>query len=203
MKRYAGLLAVAAFAAACGSEQLNDNSMTGPTLSPTTVMHVAPGVTCSDEQIKWKTKNYSTSARSFLVDWYAAAGVSTYEVEVSYSRDGLEPKRLLRTFHTNRSNATLPDPEHGGRYYIRVRITHNDCGDVSAAWSTELVVYVGGDSSGASGGSGPQPPPGDDDDEDDEEEEEDSCEAEDEDHDSGHGNNCDHDDEDNPGQGND
>lgn len=153
MKQYtiASLLALAVVAAACGSEHMNNSMGVGPEIQVPATLAQQPGIQCSDTAPAWKTKNYSTSSRSFLVDWFALPGVQTYEVEVSYSRDGLEPKRLLRTFRTNRSNATLPDSEDGGRYYIRVRVTHNDCGDVDGAFGSELTVIIAGDAGDVGG----------------------------------------------------
>ena len=165
--RYAILAALAASTLACGESP----SVTGPdsigNIDPIAGdvtnaqrtrnlrFDVLGGVQCSDAQVQWSTTNFSTDRRSFVVNWRPLPGVQTYEVKVSYSRDGAVEPRVVALFNTNRTEARLRDSEDGGRYYVVVRVIHNDCGDVEGSWSAPLTIYVGGGSE--QGGS--QDPP--------------------------------------------
>jgi hypothetical protein len=61
-------------------------------------------------------------------------------LEISYSRDGIEPWHVVAAFDTNRTEFRYVDREDGGRYSVRVRVK-NRC-DRVGAWSAPLDVML-------------------------------------------------------------
>jgi hypothetical protein len=84
----------------------------------------------------------STSRRTFSVEWYPVINADAYHVEVSYSRDGIEPRRILLTRTVTGTLYTVHDTERGGRYYVRVRVK-TEC-DTTGRWNGALVIYFDG-----------------------------------------------------------
>lgn len=104
------------------------------------VGHVA--ISCPHEPVQWATGNAGPVGRTFQAPFYPVINADAYQVEIAYSRDGIEPQRVLTTFITDRTEVRVVDTERGGRYYVRVRVktTCDDFGD----WSSVLTVYFDG-----------------------------------------------------------
>lgn len=110
----------------------------------------ARDISCSDAAPRWAISNFSTDRSSYTVSWVPPAlDGYTYEVSVHHSRDGSDEGAFVYSSRpTTRSEATM-DGSRGGRFYLKVRIIHNPCGDVQGAWSDFLTVYTeGSDSTG-------------------------------------------------------
>ena len=141
------------------------------------------GIQCSDAPVQWITTSFSPVGRSARVYWVAVPNIDTYELEVYHSRDDQRFQKSFVGFYKAQglAEATLGDPEDGGRYYVRVRVL-NKCG-LAGEWSSVLIIYMDGQ---PNAGDGPDynPPGGGDDD-----------------NDNGHGNDDDGDDDSNPGGG--
>jgi hypothetical protein len=110
---------------------------------------------CSNQTTFWVTPHYSTDDGYIKGEWAPVFNVETYKVQISYSRDGIQPWQIVATFDTNRTEFRYVDPENGGRYLVRVRIK-NTC-DGMGPWSEALRIYVGGGSD--PGAFSPPPPP--------------------------------------------
>jgi hypothetical protein len=102
---------------------------------------------CSDQTTFWVTPHYSTDDGYIKGEWTPVFNVDTYKVQVSYSRDGIQPWRVVATFDTNRTEFRYVDGENGGRYSVRVRVK-NRC-DGMGPWSEALRIYVGGGQDGS------------------------------------------------------
>ena len=109
---------------------------------------------CSDQTTFWVTPHYTTDDGYGKGEWTPVFNVETYKVQISYSRDGIQPWRVVATFDTNRTEFRLVDAEQGGRYLVRVRLK-NRC-DGMGPWSEALRIYVGG---GPDASDAPPPPP--------------------------------------------
>jgi hypothetical protein len=152
--RYAIVLLTAVVTTACG-----EAPDTG--ISPTSVLSVTGNTqtapigdaanSCSDSAPIWVTVNYTTGNGHLQGEWTPIFNIDTYQVEISYSRDGIEPWRVVSAFDTNRTEFRYVDRENGGRYLVRVRVK-NRC-DRVGAWSTPLNVML------ADGAEDPGPPP--------------------------------------------
>jgi hypothetical protein len=151
------------------------------------------GVTCSDAATM-VTKNYSPIGRNIRVDWTTNPGSEVFQVEVSYSRTGRPPLRVIDVFTTEHTFANIADNEDGGFYFVRVRVIHSACGDADGAWSRTVIIDVVGREDRRPVNPPVVTPPDETPDEDPEPEPED-------DGDNGHGNDDDGDDDSNPGQG--
>ena len=90
----------------------------------------------------WVTPHYTTDGGDITGEWTPVSNVDTYRVQISYSRDGIQPWRVVSTFDTNRTEFRYVDGENGGRYLVRVRLK-NRC-DGMGPWSEALRIYVGG-----------------------------------------------------------
>jgi len=181
------------FTAACG-----DSPTTGPSLTPSSTAVYADqggrssirqaGIQCSDAPVRWITTSFSPVGRSARVYWEAVQNVNIYQLEVYHTRD---EQRFPKTFvgyvlAQGIAEATLGDPEDGGRYFVRVRVV-NTCG-LPGEWSSVLIIYMDGQpNEGGSEGPVYVPP----------------TDGDDDDGNNGHGNDDDGDDDSNPGGGND
>ncbi len=141
--RYAIVLLTALVAAACGEAPDTGVSPTSM-LSVTGFTQTAPigdaANSCSDSAPIWVTVNYTTSNGHLQGEWTPIFNIDTYQVEISYSRDGIEPWHVVAAFDTNRTEFRYVDRENGGRYLVRVRVK-NRC-DRVGAWSTPLSVML-------------------------------------------------------------
>jgi len=199
------------FTAACG-----DSPTTGPSATPSSTPVYAQtggvsgirqaGIQCSDAPVRWITTSFSPEGRSARVYWEAVPGVNIYQLEVYHTRDEQRfPKAFVGyVLAQGIAEATLGDPEDGGRYFVRVRVI-NTCG-VAGEWSSVLIIYMDGNEEIGSGQEGPDdgpdyiPPTDGDDDDGPDETPIPPCDDTD-DGNNGHGNDCDRDDDDNPGHG--
>lgn len=99
-------------------------------------------VSCSDRAPIWITPAYTTDNGHLLGEWTPVINIDTYQVEISYSRDGIEPWRVVAAFDTNRTEFRYVDKENGGRYLVHVRVK-NRC-DVAGEWSRQFSVILAG-----------------------------------------------------------
>jgi hypothetical protein len=154
--RYAIVLLTAVVATACAGEA--PDTGIGPTPFVTTNGFAETAAigdaenSCSDRTPIWVTLNYTTSHGHLQGEWTPVLSIETYQVEIRYSRDGIEPWRVVAAFDTNRTEFRYVDRENGGRYLVRVRVK-NRC-DRVGAWSTPLNVTIedGPDDAGSSEG---------------------------------------------------
>jgi hypothetical protein len=105
----------------------------------------------------WVTPHYTTDGGDITGEWSPVFNVDTYRVQISYSRDGIQPWRVVSTFDTNRTEFRYVDGENGGRYLVRVRLK-NRC-DGMGPWSEALRIYVGGGDGPGAASPPPSPPP--------------------------------------------
>jgi hypothetical protein len=151
--RYAIVL-LTACVVGCSSQARDIGVGPTPTLTTAGLSGIAPigdaDVSCSDRAPIWVTPAYSTSHGYLQGEWTPVLNIDTYQVEISYSRDGIEPWRVVSVFDTNRTEFRYVDRESGGRYRVHVRVK-NRC-DVAGEWSTQLSVILGG------GSEDPAPP---------------------------------------------
>ena len=202
------VLLTACTVAACGNQSLDTGVSPTSTLGNGSLAETAAigniENSCSDQTTFWVTPHYTTDDGYIKGEWTPVFNVETYKVQISYSRDGIQPWRVVATFDTNRTEFRYVDAENGGRYLVRVRVK-NTC-DGMGPWSEALRIYVGG---GTDGGDAPPPPPPPPPQECGEE-----CDllpppppppppppGDDDDGNNGHGNDDDHDDDSNPGGG--
>jgi len=202
------VLLTACTVAACGNQSLDTGVSPTSTLGNGSLAETAAigniENSCSDQTTFWVTPHYTTDGGYIKGEWTPVFNVETYKVQISYSRDGIQPWRVVATFDTNRTEFRYVDAENGGRYLVRVRVK-NTC-DGMGPWSEALRIYVGG---GTDGGDAPPPPPPPPPQECGEE-----CDllpppppppppppGDDDDGNNGHGNDDDHDDDSNPGGG--
>jgi hypothetical protein len=210
------VLLTACTVAACGNQPLDTGVSPTSTLGNGSLAETAAigdiNNSCSNQTTFWVTPHYSTDDGYIKGEWTPVFNVDTYKVQISYSRDGIEPWRVVATFDTNRTEFRYVDGENGGRYLVRVRVK-NRC-DGMGPWSEALRIYIGG---GADSGDAlppppppcgeecyvPPPPPGDDGPGDDTDGPGDDTDGpgDDDDGNNGHGNDDDHDDDSNPGGG--
>src|SRR5262245_59522876 len=122
--RYAIVLLTALVAAACG-EAPDTGVSPSSMLSVTGLTQTAPmgdaANSCTDSAPIWVTVNYTTSNGHLQGEWTPIFNIDTYQVQISYSRDGIEPWRVVAAFDTNRTEFRYVDRENGGRYLVRVR----------------------------------------------------------------------------------
>jgi hypothetical protein len=153
--RCAIMLLTACSVAACGSHAPDTGVSPTSTLIVSGLAETAPignaAISCSTEDPIWITAHYTTDDGALKGEWTPVLNVETYQIEITYSRDGIQPWRVVSTFYTNRSEFRYIDHEQGGRYLVRVRVK-NPC-DVYGAWSSQLRIIIG------AGGDDPQPPP--------------------------------------------
>lgn len=142
--RYVIVLLTACLATACGSQtaDLGVGPTTGLMTSGLAVTAPIGNAenTCSDQAPIWVTTAYSSSNGTVHGEWTPVFNIETYQVEISYSRDGIQPWRVVAAFDTNRTELRYVDRENGGRYRVRVRVK-NRC-DRAGAWSTQLNVIL-------------------------------------------------------------
>lgn len=143
--RHVIMLLTACTVAACGNQALDTGVNPTSTVGNGSLAAIAPighpANTCSDQAVTWVTPHYSTDDGHIKGEWTPVYNVDTYQVEISYSRDG-SPWRVVSTFDTNRTEFRYVDRENGGRYLVRVRVK-NRC-DRTGAWSQQLSIIVGG-----------------------------------------------------------
>ena len=142
--RYAIVLLIGCVAAGCGSQTADLG--VGPTaaLSTTGLAATAPigdaDISCSDQAPIWVTTAYTSDNGAVHGEWTPVLNIDTYQVEIRYSRDAIQPWRVVSAFDTNRTEFRYVDGENGGRYRIRVR-AKNRC-DRAGAWSPQLDVIL-------------------------------------------------------------
>ena len=155
------LLTAACTVAACGNQSLDTGVSPTSTLGHGSLASTAPtgdiANSCSDQTMFWVTPHYTTDGGDITGEWTPVFNVDTYRVQISYSRDGIQPWRVVSTFDTNRTEFRYVDGENGGRYLVRVRLK-NRC-DGMGPWSEALRIYVGGGDGSGPGNASPPPPP--------------------------------------------
>jgi len=153
------VLLTACTVAACGSQSLDTGVSPTSTLGNGSLAETAAigdvDNSCTDQTTFWVTPHYTTDDGYIKGEWTPVFNVDTYKVQISYSRDGIQPWRVVVTFDTNRTEFRYVDAENGGRYLVRVRVK-NRC-DGMGPWSEALRIYVGG--SNDAGDAPPPPPP--------------------------------------------
>jgi hypothetical protein len=138
------VLLTACVAAACASPAPDTGVSPTPELTTAGFAETAPmdlaDNSCSDRAPIWLTLHYTTSNGALQGEWTPILNIETYQIEISYSRDGIQPWRVVAAFDTNRTEFRYVDRENGGRYLVRVRVK-NRC-DRVGAWSTQLNVMI-------------------------------------------------------------
>ena len=177
MKRilaFVGAVFLLVVSTACGDSPSHPPSQTFSLVGPDSPLASTAGISCSDATPTWISPNQGPIGNAVTVFWNGERGEGykgyTYLVVVDYNRSGVEPLQEVARFRTNRTEASIKNTEDGGRYYVKVRLTHNPCGDVLSDWSKVLTIYFdgrGGDSSGTvaapAGGGNPDNGSGNDD----------------------------------------
>ena len=155
------VLLTACTVAACGSQSLDTGVSPTSTLGNGSLAETAAigniENSCSDQTTFWVTPHYTTDDGYIKGEWTPVFNVETYKVQISYSRDGIQPWRIVATFDTNRTEFRYVDAENGGRYLVRVRVK-NTC-DGMGPWSEALRIYVGGGNDASDAPPPPPPPP--------------------------------------------
>ena len=153
------VLLTACTVAACGNQSLDTGVSPTSTSGNGSLASTAPigsvNNSCSDQTTSWVTPHYSIDGGDIKGEWTPVFNVDTYRVQISYSRDGIQPWLVVATFDTNRTEFRYVDGENGGRYLVRVRLK-NRC-DGMGPWSEALRIYVGGGD--GPGDAAPPPPP--------------------------------------------
>ena len=138
------VLLTACIVAACGNQSLETGVSPTSTLGNGSLAETAAigdiDNSCSDQTTFWVTPHYSTNDGYIKGEWTPVFNIDTYKVQISYSRDGIEPWRVVAAFDTNRTEFRHVDTENGGRYLVRVRVK-NRC-DGMGPWSEALRIYV-------------------------------------------------------------